>query len=268
LTRVRYARELSAEERLLYKGAGVEADAWLYDCKSIVDWLRHWSMGKLIQAFQAHEIDLEVAIDLNEADLEEMGVLEKGRRKRILHALDNLRNWAMRSSRQRFENEQLFMGRYSVSGTSDWGSYMVMTGTDAKTGRPICLKVTSDYARHAAELRARKRLSPEYVVELFDAQDEVSPPKPRVTRRGVVSPHHAAHKLASRFGRCSVTTPWCWSSARLRCASCSHSSSSRRRRGAASPSASSPSCATCTRAATCTRTSAPTTSSWRVASGS
>ena len=31
-------------------------DAWLYDCKSIVEWLRHWSLGKLIHAFQAHEV--------------------------------------------------------------------------------------------------------------------------------------------------------------------------------------------------------------------
>ena len=32
-------------------------------------------------------MDLEVAIDLTEEDLEEMGVLEKGRRKRVLAAL-------------------------------------------------------------------------------------------------------------------------------------------------------------------------------------
>ena len=170
---LQYARELSEEDRLLYKGAGVVADAWLYDCKSIVDWLRHWSLGKLIQSFQAHEIDLEVAIDLNEADLHEMGVQEKGRRKRILLALDNLRNWCMRASRQRFEDEQLFMGRYSVSGTADWGPYMVMTGTDAKSGRAVCLKVTSDRARHLAELRARRLLGAEYVVELFDVADDV-----------------------------------------------------------------------------------------------
>ena len=50
-------------------GAGVAEDAWLYDCKSIVSWLRHWSLGKLIQTFQAHEIDLEMAIDLTEAEV-------------------------------------------------------------------------------------------------------------------------------------------------------------------------------------------------------
>ena len=113
---MRYARDLTPQEKLLYKGAGNAEDAWLYDCNSVVAWLRHWSLGKLIQTFQAHEIDLEVAIDLTEADLAEMGILEKGRRKRVLHALENLRNWCMRASRQRFEHEQLFMGRYSVSG--------------------------------------------------------------------------------------------------------------------------------------------------------
>ena len=58
------------------------------------------------------------------------------------------------------ENEQLFMGRYSVAGTAEWGAYTVMTGTDAKTGRAVCLKVTSDYARHTAETRARHARTP------------------------------------------------------------------------------------------------------------
>ena len=48
----------------------------------------------------------------------------------------------------------------------------VMTGTDAKTNRPICLKVTSDYARHAAESRARRRLSASYVAEFFDSLED------------------------------------------------------------------------------------------------
>ena len=100
---------------------GDPGDAWIHDCKSIVEWLRHWGLGKLIQTFQAHEIDFEIAIDLTEAELNEMGVQEKGRRKRTLEALENLRNWCMRAARQRFEGEQLFLGRYSISGTADWG---------------------------------------------------------------------------------------------------------------------------------------------------
>ena len=44
----------------------------------------------------------------------------------MLAAITNLRNWSMRISRQRYENEQLFVGRYSVSATASWGSAMVM----------------------------------------------------------------------------------------------------------------------------------------------
>jgi serine/threonine protein kinase len=164
-----YAREMSDQERLLYKGAGREEDAWLYDCKSVVDWLRNWSLGKIIHLFQEHEIDLAIAIDLHEEDLQEMGIAEKGKRKRVMVAVDNLRDWAIRASRQRYRSEQLFIGRYAVSGTADWGTAMVMTGTDAKTGRPVCLKVTSDATQFEAELRCRRLLSSEYVVELFDS---------------------------------------------------------------------------------------------------
>ena len=46
---------------------------------------------------------------------------------------------------------------------------MVMTGSDAKTGRPVCLKVTGDGTRFDAELRCRSVLSPDFVVEFFDS---------------------------------------------------------------------------------------------------
>jgi len=105
----------------------------------------------------------------------------------VLHALANLRNWAMRASRQRFESEQLFMGRYSVAGTADWGAYTVMTGTDAKTNREICLKVTSDYARHAAEAHARRRLSSEFVVEFFDSLEDTLGNYTTVLEYGTIS---------------------------------------------------------------------------------
>ena len=106
-----------------------------------IPFLSHRDASRHPACTQSHEIDLEMAIDLTEADLEEMGILRKGQRKTVMRALDNLRNWCMRASRQQYEKEQLFMGRYSVSGTADWGAYTVMTGTDAKTNRQICLKV-------------------------------------------------------------------------------------------------------------------------------
>ena len=133
----RYARQFSEREKLLFKGAGIAEDAWMsadylsplppapspastltacftssipsspswplprYDCVDALDWLRHWRLGKLIPAFIENEIDLEVAIDLHEEDLVELGVREKGRRKRMLAALANLRNWSTRIARQR-----------------------------------------------------------------------------------------------------------------------------------------------------------------------
>ena len=71
-----------------------------YDCVDALDWLRHWRLGRLIPAFIENEIDPEVAVDLSEDDLVELGVREKGRRKRILAALANLRNWSTRIARQ------------------------------------------------------------------------------------------------------------------------------------------------------------------------
>ena len=93
---------------------GVVEDAWMHDCKSVVEWLRQWGLGKMIQTFQAHEIDLEIAIDLTESELNEMGIREKGRRKRTLEALDNLRNWCMRAARQRYENDRFVVRKHDL----------------------------------------------------------------------------------------------------------------------------------------------------------
>ena len=47
-----------------------------------------------------------------------------------------------------------------------------MTGVDTRSERGVCLKVTSDYARHAAEVQLRRRLAAEFVVEMFDSMED------------------------------------------------------------------------------------------------
>ena len=56
-----------------------------------------------------------IPLPSGEQDLLELGVGEKGRRKRILDALMNLRNWSTRISRQRFEARRRALGRLETS---------------------------------------------------------------------------------------------------------------------------------------------------------
>ena len=82
---------------------------------------------------------------------------------------------------------------------------MVMTGTDAKTGKAVCLKVTGDRERHEAELRLRRKLDADYVVELFDHVEDkmgnltmvleyAAPSRARRKREGAQPPAHAPHR--------------------------------------------------------------------------
>ena len=67
----------------------------------------------------------------------EMGIREKGRRKRALEAIQHLRNWCIRAARQRYENEQLFLGRYSIVGTGNWGGALCFLSCLARLLQPL-----------------------------------------------------------------------------------------------------------------------------------
>jgi class 3 adenylate cyclase len=56
----------------------------------IADWLRGLSLERYAQTFRDNAIEVEVLPELNEADLEKLGVL-LGHRKRMLRAIDDLR---------------------------------------------------------------------------------------------------------------------------------------------------------------------------------
>ncbi len=54
-------------------------------------WLEDLDLGRYVEAFQANAIDVELLPDLDEADLEKMGVAALGHRKKLLRAIAVLR---------------------------------------------------------------------------------------------------------------------------------------------------------------------------------
>ena len=58
-------------------------------------WLEDLDLGRYVEAFQADAIDIELLPDLDEADLEKIGVAALGHRKNLLRAIaDVFRNYA------------------------------------------------------------------------------------------------------------------------------------------------------------------------------
>ena len=58
----------------------------------IKGWLEDLDLGRYVEAFQANAIDIELLPDLDEADLEKMGVAALGHRKKLLRAIAELGN--------------------------------------------------------------------------------------------------------------------------------------------------------------------------------
>ncbi len=53
-------------------------------------WLEDLDLGRYVEAFQANAIDIELLPDLDEADLEKIGVAALGHRKKLLRAIAEL----------------------------------------------------------------------------------------------------------------------------------------------------------------------------------
>ncbi len=53
-------------------------------------WLEDLDLGRYVEAFQANAIDVELLPDLDEADLEKIGVAALGHRKKLLRAIAEL----------------------------------------------------------------------------------------------------------------------------------------------------------------------------------
>ena len=58
---------------------------------SIRDWLQSLDLGRYAETFEANDLDLDLAADLSDADLKDLGVTSMGHRKNLLRAIDGLR---------------------------------------------------------------------------------------------------------------------------------------------------------------------------------
>ncbi|MDP6406149.1 MAG: adenylate/guanylate cyclase domain-containing protein [Alphaproteobacteria bacterium] len=58
--------------------------------KDIRRWLEGLDLGRYVEMFQANAVDLELLLDLDEADLEKLGVAALGHRKKLLRAIAEL----------------------------------------------------------------------------------------------------------------------------------------------------------------------------------
>src|ERR1044071_5278169 len=58
----------------------------------VARWLKDLGLSQYIDAFLDNDIDREVLLDLNDEELQEIGVKSLGHRKRLLKAIDALRD--------------------------------------------------------------------------------------------------------------------------------------------------------------------------------
>jgi hypothetical protein len=59
--------------------------------QQIADWLKQLGMHEYIQRFAENDIDFAILGDLTDQDLEKIGVVSLGHRRKLLHAIANLK---------------------------------------------------------------------------------------------------------------------------------------------------------------------------------
>src|SRR5215471_14593231 len=60
--------------------------------QQITDWLKQLGMPEYIQPFAENDIDFAILGDLTDQDLEKIGVMSLGHRRKLLHAIANLKS--------------------------------------------------------------------------------------------------------------------------------------------------------------------------------
>ena len=60
--------------------------------QQIADWLKRLGVEQYVHCFDENDIDFSVLCDLNDQDLEKIGVVSLGHRRKLLRAIANLKN--------------------------------------------------------------------------------------------------------------------------------------------------------------------------------
>lgn len=191
--RFRHAVQVLDSQMILYGGSKGGTEIWSLDTglvtqasfkpkggfsseqanESIVDWLRQLGLEKYSRAFIKAEVDLASISQLTEADLDSMGIIALGPRKKLLMSIANRRRADEKDHTP--ASADLYQRRYRLEGVIRFGGgSTVKLATDMKVGKKVALKFVPDLEEFLNEVKMLKLLHSEFVVEMLDYYEDAT----------------------------------------------------------------------------------------------
>ena len=148
------------------------------DADEVRSWLMHLGLAQHAYTFEAHEIDFEVLLELQEADLADMGVDDPMQRLRLLNGIEVLRQRGALSAAGRAPRERLFRERYRMGAEINFGGQPAVLAVDVKTDLKVAVKFVGDMAEYHRQDRLHKDLKGECVARVADKYAAYRPGQP------------------------------------------------------------------------------------------
>ena len=146
-----------------------DVEARAADADEVSCWLQHLGLGEHAYAFSAHEIDLEVLIQLEEHDLTDMGVHDPTQRLRLLRGIEVLRTRGSLAAVGKAPGERLFKRRFRLGCEVNFGGSPAILAVDTKTDLKVCVKFIHSTEEYARQLTLHQQLKGEMVARLVEA---------------------------------------------------------------------------------------------------
>ncbi|XP_015884412.3 DNA cross-link repair protein SNM1 [Ziziphus jujuba] len=142
--------EAQAQVVVQHEEEGPQVSGQVVDVSPVVEWLRGLGLAKYGDAFVREEIDWDTLQWLKEEDLFSIGITALGPRKKIVHALSQLRNASFKAIEAHTEAQVSEPARNVVETPSD-----VLEGTVDDASKAAPNKLITDYFRGSASERKK-----------------------------------------------------------------------------------------------------------------
>ena len=170
-------------------------------------WLTHLGLAQHAYTFEAHEIDFEVLVTLQEHDLVDMRIDDPMQRLRLLNGIEVLRARGSLATVSAAPKERLFRNRYRLGAEVNFGGHPAVLAVDCKSDLKVVVKFVPDMAEYHRQVSLHKELKGEPIARLCDSYAAIRP--------GQQLPGHSADEgelrrgwglpcLVLEYGECSL----------------------------------------------------------------
>jgi len=175
------------------------------NANEVRSWLTHLGLAQHAYTFEAHEIDFEVLLQLQEHDLIDMRVDDPMQRMRLLSGIDVLRARGSLVAAGVAPKERHFRDRYRLGAEVNFGGHPAVLAVDCKTDLKVVLKFVPDMVEYHRQVSLHKELRGEPIARMADSyaavrMEQLAPGE----KEGALQRGWGLPCLVLEYGECSL----------------------------------------------------------------